>query len=444
MPAARWASPGLRQTMATASRDLPLFAFATAIDQGGRLALNLGAAFLLGPGDFGTWVILTLFLQYAVFVAFGIPNGAGREIPRALGAGDTARAARIEDVASGGMLATGLVASLVAVLAAPIAISGAATLTSAMVALLALAVFLQQAFVLEQVLFRSRLRFRAASLQLAVQGAAAPVVGLLLLLAGWGVAGLLLGRVAVMVVALSMARWTLARVPRPSWQPQLLRSLMVVGLPLLAAGVLLTLLVTVDRWIVLSMLGREALGVYGLVGLASSSLLLVPLTISQQFYPRLAYARGEGRDVATLLAMARGQGLLAGALTAAGAIVVGGATWLVVPVALPAYSAAVVPILVVLGGMVAYSTGSAYGNLLNLLDRQRYHLAIQGVVLVFAVGLGVVLVRLGWGIMGPAVGSSSAMIAYAILLHLAVGWIRFDRIPSDRSSPIGSDVPAAP
>ena len=435
---------GLRRTVATAGWDLPLFAVATGLDQGGRLALNLAAAVVLGPADFGAWVVITLLLQYAVFLALGIPNGAGREIPRALGRGDPDAAAHTEDIASGGILATGLLASVAALVVAPIAVGQDAGLHASTLLLLALAVFLQQAFVLEQVLFRSRLRFRPASVQLAVQGAAAPVVGITLLLAGWGLDGLLLARVAVLVVALAMAGRTLARLPRPRWDPVGLRALIAIGLPLLAAGILLVLLITVDRWIVLALLGREALGVYGLVGFAASSLLLVPIMISQQYYPRLAFARGEGHDAATLLRMARGQGLLAAMLTGLAALFVAAAAWFGIPIALPAYREAIGPILVVLVGMVAYSSGSAYGNLLNLWDRQRYHLAIQAVVLVTAVALGVGLVLLGWGIMGPAVGTASAMVAYALLLHLVVGWIGTKGVPTDRPTSIGSDVPAAP
>ncbi len=440
----RSATRGLRRTVATAGWDLPLFAIATALDQGGRLVLNLAAAVVLGPADFGAWVVLTLLLQYAVFLALGIPNGAGREIPRALGAGDTAAADETEDIASGGILATGLLAGAAALVVAPLAIGDAVGVDGSTLGLLAVAVFLQQAFLLEQVLFRSRLRFRPASVQLAVQGAAAPVVGIALLLAGWGIDGLLLARVAVIVVALAMAGRTLARRPRPRWDPARLRALMAIGLPLLAAGILLVLLVTVDRWIVLALLGREALGVYGLVGLAASSLLLVPTMISQQFYPRLAYAHGEGRDGAALLRLARGQGLLAGTLTGLAALAVAVAAWFGIPAALPAYDEAIEPILVVLVGMVAYSTGSAYGNLLSLWDRQRYHLAIQAVVLTIAVVLGIGLVGLGWGIMGPAVATASAMVAYAILLHLVVGWIGTTDVPTDRPTSMGSDVPAAP
>ena len=65
MPRASSVSGQMRRTLGTMGWDLPLFATATAMDQGGRLVLNLVAAVVLGPALFGTWVILALLLQYA-------------------------------------------------------------------------------------------------------------------------------------------------------------------------------------------------------------------------------------------------------------------------------------------------------------------------------------------------------------------------------------------
>jgi O-antigen/teichoic acid export membrane protein len=416
MPRAGSVTGQMRRTLGAMGWDLPLFATATALDQGGRLALNLIAAVVLGPETFGTWVILTLLLQYAVFLNLGVTNGAGREIPRLLGSGRPAEAAHIEDVAAFGVGLTGVGGAIVLTGVAAVMTDG---LDPATLVLFAVAVLLQHLFLLEQVLFRSRLRFRPASVQLAAQGAAVLIVGVLLLAAGFGIAGLLIARVTVVVVALASAGRTLERVPRPRADWAQLRSLMRVGAPLLAAGILVILLVTVDRWVVLAVLGSAALGVYGLVGLAASSLVLVPTMISQQYYPRLAFASGEGATGRTLLHMTRGQALVAGSLTSIAAVLVGLAAWFVIPAFLPDYAEAVGPILVVLVGMVAFSAGSAYGNLLNLVDRQRRYLSIQGTVLVLDVALGIVLVVGGAGLLGAAVGSAVAMVAYAVLLHLA-------------------------
>ena len=154
-----------------------------------------------------------------------------------------------------GTIATGVLAAVVVMAIAPVLLANDESIDAATMPLLAIAVFLECAFFLEQTLFRSRLRFRPASFQLALQGIAAPIVGIALLIMGTGVNGLLIARIAVYLVALGLAVRTLVRLPKPRWDPGETRSLITIGLPLLASGILVALIVTVDRWIVLLWLG---------------------------------------------------------------------------------------------------------------------------------------------------------------------------------------------
>ncbi len=417
MTGSRIARPGasIRDAVRRLGWDLPLFGVAAIADQGGRLVLSLAAAAVLGPAVFGTWVIAALLIQYGNLTSLGLGQGAGREIPRLLGAGDPA-VDRVEDVAVAGTIATALVAGL-ATVAFGSAILGPHG-SAVTVGLLAVAVVLQQVFLLEQVLFRSRLRFRAAAVQLAAQGVAAPGVGIALLVGGAGIDGLLVARIAVFAVAALLAPRTLARIPRPAWDPAIARRLVGIGAPMLLAGFLLLALVTIDRWVVLTLLGREATGLYGLVGLAVSSLVLLPALISQQFYPRLAYARGEDASGARLGRIADEQSALAGALAGAGALAVAVAALVGIPALLPAYEPTIRPILVALAGVVVYAWASASANVLNLLDRQRSLIAIQLGAIAIDVTFAVVAIRAGLGIDGVALAFTTALVAYSVVVRM--------------------------
>jgi O-antigen/teichoic acid export membrane protein len=192
-----------------------------------------------------------------------------------------------------------------------------------------------------------------------------------------------------------------------------------VGGPMLIAGILVVLLVTVDRWIVLLTLGDEAVGQYGLVGLVVSTLVLVPNLVSQLRYPRLAFARGEGQSPEALGGLARSQGLLAGTLTALAAVAAALAAVIGIPLLLPAYEPAVQPIIIALVGVTSYAFASGFGNLLNLLDRQRRYLQVQLAALLINVGLAVALVRAGFGLNGVALASAIGLASYALLLRTA-------------------------
>ena len=90
--------------------------------------------------------------------------------------------------------------------------------------------------------------------------------------------------------------------------------LVSVGFPIMLAGLLFGLLTTIDRWLILIYLDRVQVGYYGIVGITVSGLLLLPGIVSQQYYPRLAFAYGAGRGGEALLALASRQSLISGGL----------------------------------------------------------------------------------------------------------------------------------
>ncbi len=123
------------------------------------------------------------------------------------------------------------------------------------VTLIALAIFSQQLFMLEQIMFRSRFAFRGAAAQFACAGLVTLAAGLGLM--RFGVAGLTAAQGIAQVVALIWAVRLLPRLPRSRSDSVTFRRLAVVGFPIMLAGLAFTLLTTVDRWFVLAFLGRR-------------------------------------------------------------------------------------------------------------------------------------------------------------------------------------------
>jgi O-antigen/teichoic acid export membrane protein len=406
-----------------ATSDFAAFATSTFVYQGCRLFLNLMAAAVLGPEAFGAWTLFITLVLYSNFVSLGITNGAGRQVPYLLGAGRPEEAALAEDVTLLGVGASGLVAAVIAVGVGSFTL-GAGSASLGLVVLFSIAVLLQQFFLLQQVLLRSRFRFRAAAAQMVVLGITTLLVGLPLL--RFGLIGLAVTQVAVYIVALTLATRLLARAPRPVWDPEMARLLVSVGLPIMLAGLLFGLLTTMDRWLVLIFLGQVQVGYYGLVAIAVSSLLLLPGIVSQQYYPRLAFAHGAGLGGNALLAFATRQSLISGGFTAMAALPTALIAWFAIPRILPAYDEAVVPLLIVLIGLSIYGLGAAYGDLLNTIGAQRLYLAIQALALAVNISLSVLFLRAGLGLLGVATATTISMTVYAILLilsgrHLAHG-----------------------
>lgn len=390
-----------------------LFTAGTLVYQVGRLTLSLVAAAALGPVQFGQWALLTLIVIYLSAASLGVINGAGREVPFLLGAHRRDAA----DAVTGASLAAVIVSGLAAAaLAASLARLTVLRDTDVTLLLVAAAAALQHPFLLLQMLLRSHFAFGAAAVQLTTVGAVLPVLGFVLL--EHGIDGLLLATVCAYLLAVVVG---LASLPRPSlrFDTQLWVSLGKVGAPIMLAGLLFGLLTTIDRWLVAAFLTPVHVGLYGLVGLIVGGMLVVPQFVSQQSYPRMAHAFGQGHDAATLVAMARAQGVIAGVLV--GAIALGTAliAFVAIPALLPSYSEALLPLAVAMTGPVAYALGSGYGNVLNVIGAHRRFLSIQAVALIGNVIMAVALLGLGGSLVGLALASATWMGLYSMMLYRA-------------------------
>lgn len=399
--------------------DLPLYALGAGVDQFGRLAVVTLTASALAPEAFGRWVIMALVLQYLPFISLGVSSGLARQVPISLGSGGEVGAQRLEDVALGATIVSGLVASglgsgllIVLLGASPIEI-----------VVFGAVAFLQQLAQLEQSLARARIRFRAAAAQLTGQGVASLIVGSSLVGIGAGVLAPLAGRVAAFAVALLLAPRTLVRIPRPTFRLSRAVGLVRVGFPLMVGGLLVTVLLTLDRWLVELWLGRAALGVYGLVGYGLSALLFFPLVLSQQYYPRLAFLRGMGRPLRELMSVATEQSVVAAALTAltgAGLVSLAGFG---IPALMPAYRDAVTPLILVCVGAVVYAAGAPFGNLISISGHHDLYLGLQVAAVVAEFLAMTALLFATRDLVGAAGGTAAALATYSLTLLLAARWL---------------------
>ena len=389
------------------------FVTGTVIYQAGRLVLSIVAARILGPEAFGDWVLVMLVVVYLNAAGLGITNGLGRQLPFLSGAGELHEARHVASVATGATVVSGLGAALLgAAITVPLMPGRWHPVTALLVAV---AAALQHPFLLQQVLFRSWFAFRQAAVQLATLGVVVLVGGLALV--GFGLNGLLLSQVVTYVVAIGLGLRLLPETPWPSWDWPTARGLMSIGFPIMLAGLMYGLLTTLDRWLAATFLDRASVGYYGLVGIALSGMLIIPQLLSQQFYPRMAFAHGAGHSARDLLGLARSQGLMAGAVVGGLAVCTGVGAFVVIPLALPEYSPAVVPLVIALLGMVVYAFGSGYGNLLNTIGAHRRFLAVQTAAVGVNLVLGVSFLSSGAGLEAIAVASAAGMTFYSIMLR---------------------------
>lgn len=376
----------------------------TAAFQASRILTGVVAAGALPPAEFAEWGIALAILAYSVYFNLGVASGMNRELPQSIGAGDAARSERIA--------AAGLVGTVAACVFASVAVASIALLASLdllVVGILAASAGVQQFYLHAQTMLRSRLRFNRASLQQTVLAVAFPSVALPLLPL-MGIAALVVAQLVSFAVGATFSdRWRLR------WSPPLareLRRLVLVGLPIMVAGLLFAVLTTLDRWAVLVLLGDEATGLYTLAALLSSSALLVSLVLAQQFYPRMAHAIGRGEPSSSVFSMAFRQGVIATAIVApvCAALVIGAP--LVIDEVLPAYAASVPALQVLSIGFILLVASSGFGNYLVVMRQPMAYVAT--LICAAVIEMLVAVLLQDFGLIGIATAAAAAYMSLLI------------------------------
>jgi O-antigen/teichoic acid export membrane protein len=265
---------------------------------------------------------------------------------------------------------------------------------------------------------RSKLEFRSQALQTGAAAFAmgagyallggADLLGLALALAGGYAAGAAVG------FALDPAR------PRAAaLDPATLRRLVSVGLPLLSAGILFSLLTTADRWILQVWLGQEAVGLYTLAILSFGAAVLGPTVASQISYPEMAHALGRSGDPRALAPLVRRQGARGFLAGAAPAALLALALPPCVGAWLPDYAGGVAAARWVLPGVVAVGSAMGFANFLNSAGHHRTYLAVQALGLATNVAASSAAAWAGLGLAGVAAATSGSLVLYAAVLAAA-------------------------
>jgi O-antigen/teichoic acid export membrane protein len=246
-------------------------------------------------------------------------------------------------------------------------------------------------------------------------GAQAALVAALLL-AGLGVAGVLLGGAVVAVGAAALLALRQARRSGIVLAPAAWGRLLAYGVPLIGSGLAGFALGTADRWVLAGHVAPEQLGIYGL----AAKIALVAAFLTQPFelwwYPqRLRVLAGADGAARTARIVGAGAALV---VLAAAAAAIGGP--LLIGVATPVAYHAAAPLVPWLAAIVALQ---ALGSLVNV----GCYAGRTGGLPLLANGLAAAVALAGYALLIPPHGLAGAVAAtlvaqaarFALFLHLS-------------------------
>lgn len=373
-----------------------------------RVSSGLVVAALVDPVAWGNWYLLNLIIAYGAVTQLGALNGMNREVPAAIGRDDLVLARQLRTSALGLVLLTNGAASVMLIVSALVVPGWRPSNEFLLTIVLLLAT---QLFTYAVTSLRSTTNFNQLSRLQVFQAIIYP----LLSIAGaalFGVSGFIIGQ-ALALGALALATLGSGTV---LWRPKLdLRvssRLIRIGFPIMLVGLIHTLFATVDRWIVAGNLGSAALGHYSLAIMALNAVALLPQVISQQFYPRLAYAWSANKDAGELRRMATRQRVYTYIAVVPMVALIALLAPPIVKAFLPQYAPGIPAILVTAMIPLVSTTGEGYGGILHVLSRQYWYIGAILAALVVNVVASLLLVG-PFGLVGVAMGTFIAFIVLA-------------------------------
>jgi O-antigen/teichoic acid export membrane protein len=192
--------------------------------------------------------------------------------------------------------------------------------------------------------------------------------------------------------------------------------LLKIGFPIMTAGILYALMMTVDRVIISTLLTMQQLGYYSLSILVMGSLTLIPMVVGQQIYPRMAEAWGRTSTCKELAPWIRRQIIMSIGLTAPMIV----AAYIILPLIVEQFLVDYIPgitaMKITLVAPLFWGLTSAFGNFLNTVNKQTYLLLFQALAVCLNIILNAMLIQLGLGITGVAIGTTTAFVMHSLLL----------------------------
>ncbi len=268
-----------------------------------RMAGGLLQARFAAPDVLGLFNGIGLVQGYTRFLQLGVLNGLNRELPYYYGRGDLQRVRALASVALAWALALGtLVALALCGIAGWCFARGEGWLAAGWLANAVLAFQFFYGSMYLQATYRTAHDFARLSIVNVIQNALAVV--LVALAAVMNFYGLCLRAILVAIAAaVLLYAWRPIRV-FPAWNWKDWLHLLIIGLPIFAAGELTQFWTTLEGTFVFDILGRRDMGFYTMVVVAGTTLELLPIAVSQVIYPRMAERYGRTHEIGGVLRMA--------------------------------------------------------------------------------------------------------------------------------------------
>ena len=373
------------------------------------------------PYEYGLYITSNMLLVYSNYLQLGILNSYNRDYPQLLGIGKNDEAKHMKSAV---ITFLSLFYAVAVVLASAVLFflyQRGVMAYRLYVSLLANTVFAWFSVCTSfwDNTLRSEKKFNYVSFVMIVKTIILIGFGLFLVprLKYWG----LFIAVGVSLVVAFLLDNRYIRTLRFTWDPTLIFSLMRGGFLLLINSLVWTLMMSIDKFIILFFMSYEELGIYSVALLGFSTLVLIPQSISSVLYVKAARRYGSHQDKYDLVETVN---IYTFVLSIVTSVVCIGAYYILPPfikLAMPDYVGGVRPAQMLIMGVGVYSSSMLFGNVFTLLKKNVIVIKNTIILCILNVILSSGFVLLfGKNILYVAIGTTIAYTLYGIMLAVTL------------------------
>ena len=375
--------------------------------------VSISSKRFLGVSGAGYWALLTVVQTYALYVGLGIKKGLVREIPQLMGAGEIKKAKELEDATFSYLIIASLAGAAVIwfisffLVADPLLKKG-----MKIIAVLILATHLYN---LMLVILRARKHISILSKVVVLN----TLFIALFALPGayfFGVNGFATGTLVATCISfysakrLANTRFSFYLDWGKTWH------LIKIGLAMLLAGILFRTFLNIDKIMIGNMLGIERLGLYTIGIMAVQQVSSLPRFFNIVIFPHIQEKYGATKDVTEIKSMIIKPTYLISRL---GPVLLGLIIFLVQPIVLyvlPQFQDGLGIMKILVFGYFFMAVNEMSSTLLFTIDKQRMLIPLYGVMVAACIGLNYLLITLGFGITGVALGTSISYFLFFLVV----------------------------
>ncbi|NLC55716.1 MAG: oligosaccharide flippase family protein [Armatimonadetes bacterium] len=412
------------QEKARIARGSGAFFTGSALAQAAGIARNLLVAGLLSPSQLGIWNVMVMIVGYGKYGDLGLTYGMNKWVPLLRSRGEEQRLRVVRDTTFWATIGIGCVECLLLIGLSRFLPAQYSTA----LAVAAVILVVQYVYFYLYLLLRADKRFGLLSFGItALSVLALCLTPPAILLSQDRMLGALVGWLVAYLLTTVYLLWRSGY--RFAWGLNVpdIRQAVGYGAPLVVAALLGSVMLTVDRWVVAATLSAEQLGYYALGIMVSTGLALIPGSVANVLYPHMLERYGATGDYTA----ARGLVLTSMQALAAIMVVIEGAVVLAMPLlvryVLPQYLPSILLTQILVCGSFFLAVASVPSNYLVSIDRQNSVVIWSIVTIAVAAAVDLLMVRLGYGVMGVAVGTAFAYLFHGVGLILYALWFALGR-----------------